>query len=734
MADLGDIIARAATNAALAQSEQLTGIPFFQQAQARQERESVREDQVAANRARLNAGLRTGLVSKKHVAAAGTIDDLVRLGNFDDVYRDMVTTTSTERAESKNQKEQRLNAMRVAAAAGVGGDYSSMSEEDMYIQAAALEQKEAENLRQSQRFKDAYAATEDALTALESTENPTEEHTAMVAAQVSAFVQLAGNPEFSHIDASSSVNSLNSRVQRAATAISKNKDIAAAAEGITRNDWTALAQSDYRDAALKRADVGIAIKRVDDNLREIQSLSELDDGSRALLAQDPAMAQAFAILDALPEGSHSAMTLLNDKAELLPQLAQFDPTNLAEKVKEAKVRSTVPELVSAQVGIYEAAQGSLTPTHPLYDILGGSISTHAMDVVRGPDGTYRPMVSPDAKDPVQESLQYLQDDTNSDNDRFRLAYTMGRGGVGGVIPTEQQAQIFLRFEEELLGRLSPDDQAAIEIDTFDDNKAQFLAPFKGMLESGKMSLLGQDVLDPDIRHNGREAITGRASAAIIERQITELSNQAANTTDGTVSTLLGRRIKLLQERKEEALLREGALSVLNDTFTAFYTSTKTGESLATEVIERFKGDLDGRKLGFDSEALPGEAAFKEAMERAGDDVVEQRAAIAGFIGKAFHKRDPELVPVLENYIDILATAEEEMFIGVGGFGDPHREITGREMVGFDPKRPTGAGAALISAVERKGGITLDNVKVKIPKKRRLDAEYTLPLVIISALR
>jgi hypothetical protein len=734
MADLGDIIARAATNAALAQSEQLTGIPFFQQAQARQERESVRQDQVAANRARLNAGIRTGLINEKDVAAAGTVDDLVRLENFDDIFGGFVNTASTARAESKNQEEQRLNAMRVAAAAGVGGDYSAMTPEDMYIQAAAMEQKRAEDLRQTQRFKDAYAATEDALTALESTENPSEEHTATVAAQVSTFVQSAGNPEFSHIDAGAFVNSLNSRVQRAAKAIDKNKDVAAAADGITRNDWTALAQSDYRDAALERADVGIAIERVNDNLREIQSLSELDEESRALLAQDPDMAQAFAILNALPKGPQSAMTLLNDQAELLPQVAQFDPANLAEKVKEAKVRSTVPELVNTQVGIYEAAQGILTPTHPLYDILGGSISTHAMDVVRGPDGTYRPIVSPDAKDPVQESLQYLQDDTNSDSDRFRLAYTMGRGGVGGVIPTEQQAQIFLRFEEELLGRLSPDDQAAIEIDTFDDNKAQFLAPFKGMLESGKRSLLGQDVLDPDIRHNGREAITGRASATIIERQITELSNRAANTTDSVASTLLGRRIKLLEERKEEALLREGALSVLNDTFTAFYTSTKTGESLATEVIERLKGDLDG-KMGFDSEALPGEAAFKEAMERAGDDVVEQRAAIAGFIGKAFHKRDPELVPVLENYIDILETAEEEMFIGLGGFAGPRDyEITGRERVGFDPKRPTGAGPALISLVERKGGFTLDNVKVKIPKKRRLDADYTLPLVIISALR
>jgi|DEB0MinimDraft_3_1074331.scaffolds.fasta_scaffold09382_3 hypothetical protein len=734
MADLGDIIARAATNAALAQSEQLTGIPFFQQAQARQERESVRQDQVAANLARLNAGIRTGLINEKDALTAGTPEELARLKNFDDIFKGFVNTASIARTESKNQEEQRLNAMRVATNAGVSGDYSSMSTEELYIQAAATDQKRDSEARQTQRFKDAYAATEDALTALESTENPTPDHAAAVSAQVSSFVQAAGNPEFAHMDVSAFVSSLNSRIQRAAKTINKNKDVAAAAEGVTRNDWTALAQSEYRDEALKRADVGIAVKRVNDNLRTIQGLSELDEGSRALLVQKPELAQAFAILDALPKGSQNALTLLNDNPGLLPQLAQFDSANLAEMVKEAKVRSTVPDLVDTQVGIYKAAQGSLPPTHPLYDILEGAISTQAMDVVRNPDGTYRPILSPDAKDPVQEALQYLQDNTKSVSDRYRLAYTMGRGGVGGVTPTAAQEKIFLKFEEELFGRLGAPDQEAIEIDTFDDNKAQFLAPFKGVLESGKMSHLGKGGLNPDIRNNGREAVTGRASATIIEQQITKLSEQAATTTDSSASTLLGRRIKLLEERKEEALMREGALSVLNDTFTAFYTSTKTGESLATDVIERFKGDL-GIRMGFDSETLPGEVAFKEAMDRAGDDVVEQRAAIAGFIGKAFHQQDPELVKVLENYIDILETAEEEMFSGVRGFARPRDyEITGFEMAGFDPRRPIGSGSAMVSAVERKGGITLDNVTVKIPKKRRLDADYVLPLVIISALR
>lgn len=739
MADLGDIIARAATNAALAQSEQLTGIPFFQQAQARQERESVRQDQVAANRARLNAGIRTGLINEKDVAAAGTVDDLVRLENFDEIFGGLMTTAETARRESGKAEDERLGAILAATRAGVGGDYSAMTDEQLLVSAAAIGQKRAEEERMTDKFRLRFDATMGAVETLEKVDRPSDELIAATLNDVNTLVADAQqNPQYSHIDTRTMLRTLQNRWVSVSEQVKKNRSVREAADAAGRNDWSMLADSDYQDDGLKDPDVAVRMNRADDNLQIIQGLQGLDDATLNYLSADPDLQDAFIILDALPKGSQTARTLLNDNPELLARVSEFKPGDIADKVAEAQARMTIPDLVNHQVGIYQNSLKSVTPSHPMHGILGQAISAYGMETIRNDKGQYEVRPRTTVVDPVQEALNYLQNPGNSDENKYKVAHLMANGGLGGVRPDAQQERVFKDLEEELFGRLAPEDQVQVESDSFDDNVAGFVGPFAQALRSGSMLSLQGDAplsVNPEMRQRGMRAITGRAPSVNIDQDIRDLSGEISDLpSNSSERAILAQRLKVLQDRKAEAVEREVAADKLTNVLMHLYTTTETGESLTNSLISRVRDDF-AIPAGFDAEAIPGEAAFKQAMERADGDPGVQRQVVAEFVGNLLAQGNPEMAAVVDNYMDLIFDAEAEIR---GDFAYPEIQTQfSASAPGFtkyvEEDVLTENAARMVRRLQG-GVLTLDGAPVQVSKARAKDPDYTLPLVILAALQ
>jgi hypothetical protein len=398
---------------------------------------------------------------------------------------------------------------------------------------------------------------------------------------------------------------------------------------------------------------------------------------------------------------------------------------------------TIPDLVNHQVGIYENSLTLLTPSHPMHGILGQAISAYGMETIRNDRGQYEVRPRTTVVDPVQAALNYIQNSGNSDENKFKVAYLMANGGLGGVRPDAQQERVFKEAEEELFGRLAPEDQDQVESDSFDDNVAGFVGPFAQALRSGSMLALQGDAplsVNPEIRQRGMLAITGRAPSVNIDQDIRDLSNKISDLPNNSSErAILAQRLKILQDRKAEAVEREVAANKLTNILTHLYTTTETKDLLITSLIARVRDDF-AIPAGFGAEAIPGETAFKEAMKRANGDPTIQRNVVAEFVGNLLAQENPEMETVVDNYMHLISDAEAGIR---GDFSRPEIQTrfgSGPGFTAYVEEDVLTENAARMVRRLQGGVLTLDGAPVQVSKTRAKDPDYTLPLVILAALQ
>jgi hypothetical protein len=711
MADLGDIIARAATNAALAQSEQLTGIPFFQQAQARQERESVRQDQLSANQSRLRAAMNTGLVTAEDVDAAGGREALAKDKAFDKIFDGLLESNRRRISQEESDEAQMLQARVGAAQAGVtltGGE----SREEILLMTANEVQKRDERDRQETLLTQRHKAVSALLEDLRQNPNPSDQEIAAAQEAVRVFESQAA--EHGKLG-ESLVVALQAGVQATVRGVSQNRAVNQGVQGVRTGSVAALANTppEHRDAVRNNAEVAEAMNSRARTLAELQKISALDPAVIDELRNVEGMSELVSLMDSIQEasggGAVTVDTLLSQPGgvELLDRLATADTSSLAGNIDRALVRGTqIPQMRGAMEGQVKNNLDALPEGSPVADLVRDWSEQQEFTTLFREDGT--PYAGVDPTSPTFSTVVdgFLNDESNSVQDRYFVANRLGAGGVGTLAKVEDTDK-YATIANTLFNQLSRPEQINIEVETTDENIGQVTGRLVESLEKrGKKFEHGAQ------RQDAVEAVTGLPPAAVIKKQRDDLVKQAIKEQDSVKYGLLQRKIKAL----DEEVVRSQHLESFVDDTTAAVVSVYT-EADGQAVLNGMLGRL-GVSTGLDAATVSGQQDFLNAWGDA-ETYQEKREAVLFFMATSYKKEGVDVKTAAGNFRQMLETAED----------------------GVEQNFPTATlyeGGVLERAVADTKGVRrqLSNslkragVSVKIPSK--LDVEALSALIVLNS--
>ena len=650
MADLGDIIARAATNAALAQSEQLTGIPFFQQAQARQERESVRQDQLSANQSRLRAAMNTGLVTAEDVDAAGGREALAKDKAFDKIFDGLLESNRRRISQEESDESQMLQARVGAAQAGVtltGGE----SREEILLMTANEVQKRDERDRQETLLTQRHKAVSALLEDLRQNPNPSDQEIAAAQEAVRVFESQAA--EHGKLG-ESLVVALQAGVQTTVRGVEQNRAVDQAVQGMRTGSAAALANTppEHRDAARSNAEVAEAMNSRARTLADLQKISGLDSAVIDELRNVEGMSELVSLMDSIQEasggGAVSVDTLLSQPGgvELLDRLATADTSSLAGNIERATVRGTqIPQMRGAVEGQVKATLDALPAGSPMADLVRDWSGQQEFTTLFKEDGTPYAGVDPTAPTFSTVVDGFLNNASNSVEDRYLVAKRLGAGGVGTLAKVEDTDK-YETIANELFNQMGPSEQIGIEVKTTDENIGQVTNRLvKSIEKRGKKFEYGAQ------RQDAVEAVTGLPPAAVIQKQRDELLDEVLNEQDSVRSGLLQRKIKALDEEVVRTQRLESFFDDLTDATVLVYTEDD-GQAVLKGILDKFGGGT-----GLDGKTLVGQQAFLDAWGRA-DSLEQKRNAAIAFLTTAYEGDGVDVKTAAGNFRQMLETAED----------------------------------------------------------------------------
>ena len=718
MADLGDIIARAATNAALAQSEQLTGIPFFQQAQARQERESVRQDQLSANQSRLRAAMNTGLVTAEDVDAAGGREALAKDKAFDKIFDGLLESNRRRISQEESDESQMLQARVGAAQAGVtltGGE----SREEILLMTANEVQKRDERDRQETLLTQRHKAVSALLEDLRQNPNPSDQEIAAAQEAVRVFeAQAAEHGKLGE----SLVVALQAGVQATVRGVDQNRAVDQAVQGMRNGSVAALANTspEHRGAARSNAEVSEAMNARQRTLTEIQKIGVLDQAVIDELKNVEGMSELVSLMKSIQEtsegGAVTVDTLLNEKdggVELLDRLATADTSLLAGNIERAKVRGIqIPQMQGAVKGQVAATLEALPKGGPAAKLVNEWAGQQRYTTLFKEDGT--PYAGVDPTSPTFSTMAdgFLNDESISNQERYQVANLLANGGAGTIAKVEDKEK-YANIANTLFNQLSRPEQIGLEIETTDQNIGQVAVRLVESLEKrgGKFEY-------GDQRQDALEAVTDLPPAAVLKKQRDGLKQQLLDLGDQDAAKqgLLQRKIKALDEEIVRTQRLESFFDDLTDATVLVYTEDD-GQKVLNGILDKFGGST-----GLDGKTLPGQQAFLDAWDRA-DSYEQKRNAAIAFLTTAYE--DDDVKTAAGNFRQMLETAEDAVeqnfpttteVVRAGGI-DP----TTSERVVRDTK---GARRKLSRSLTRAG------VPVEISDK--LDTEALSALIVLNS--
>lgn len=712
MADLGDIIARAATNAALAQSEQLTGIPFFQQAQARQERESVRQDQLSANQSRLRAAMNTGLVTAEDVDAAGGREALVKDKAFDNIFDGLLESNRRRISQEESDEAQMLQARIGAAQAGVilmGGE----SREEILLRTANARQKEDERDRQETLLTHRHKAVSALLEDLRQNPNPSDQEIAATQEAIRVFESQAA--EHGKLG-ESLTTALRAGVQATVRGVEQNRAVNQGVQGVRTGSVAALADTppEHRDAVRNNAEVAGAMNSRQRTLTELQKLGPLDQAVIDELKKVEGMSELVSLMDSIQEtsegGAVTVDTLLNQKGgvELLDRLATADTSSLAGNIERAKVRGTqLPQKQAAFEGQVKNTLDALPKDGPTAKLVNEWAGQQEVKMLFREDGT--PYADFDPAAPTFSTVvdRFLNDESISVQERYTVANRLATGGAGTVAKVQDTGK-YVTTANALFNQLSRSEQINLDIETTDENIGQVTDRLVKSLEKrGKGFEYGAQ------RQDAVEAITGLPPLSKVVEKREALKKEAQDETDPVKQGLLQRKLKAL----DEDVVRTQHLESFFDDTTAAMVAVYTEEK-GQAVLDGILGRL-GVNTGLDAATVPGKQDFLDAWDDA-ETYQEKREAVLFFMATSYKKEGVDVKTAAGNFMQMLETAEDSV---EQNFPTTTRYAGGAlERTEADTK---GVRRQLSTTLKRAG------VGVEIPKK--LDEEALSALIVLNSV-
>ena len=727
MADLGDIIARAATNAALAQSEQLTGIPFFQQAQARQERESVRQDQLSANQSRLRAALNTGLVTAEDVDAAGGREALAKDKAFDKIFDGLLESNRRRISQEESDEAQMLQARVGAAQAGVtltGGE----SREEILLMTANEVQKRDERDRQETLLTQRHKAVSALLEDLRQNPNPSDQEIAAAQEAVRVFeAQAAEHGKLGE----SLVVALQAGVQATVRGVDQNRAVNQGVQGVRTGSVAALANTspEHRAAVRSNEEVVEAMNARQRALTEIQKLGTLDSAVIDELRKVEGMSELVSLMENIREASSGGAvtvdTLLNEEGgvELLDRLATVDTRSLAGNIDRAKVRGTqIPQMRGAVEGQVAATLEAVPEGGPTAKLVNEWAGQQRYTTLFREDGT--PYAGVDPTSPTFSTMAdgFLNDESNSIQDRYQVANLLGAGGAGTIAKVEDKAK-YANTANELFNQMSRPEQISIGVETTDANIGQV----KNRLVESLKKREGEFEYGAQ-RQDAVEAVTGLPPASELAKKREALKEEAQDElTDSVRQSLLQRNIKALDEEVVRARRLESFVDDLTDAVVSVYTEND-GQEVLNGILDKF-----GASTGLDGKTLAGQKAFLDAWDRA-DGLEQKRNAAIAFLVTAYDDDDIDVKGAAGNFRQLLETAED---------GVEQNFPTTTEFVrvsGVDPVRGRSMGPSIsermvwdTKGVRRQLSNSLMRAGVPVDVPSKLDREALSALIVLNSI-
>jgi hypothetical protein len=656
MADLGDIIARAATNAALAQSEQLTGIPFFQQAQARQERESVRQDKAHANRARLDAGIRTGLINEKDVAAAGTIDDLVRLENFDEIFGGLMTTAETARRESGKAEDERLNAIIAATRAGVSGDYSAMSDQQLLVSAAAEEANRSEQAR----FRDSARVRSDSYANMvTSALDPNAP--ALTPEQLDAQLEQgqAAIQSFQGLDPDTREayeQQVRMQMKNLRDGNTRKVELDTVGQDLKNGNFTEFAKLTNpatRQAVEKSADYARAVAPVEQNLETINNYRMV----KGVLGSLPPEMQG--IINQIDfSNTPDAASLIHDNPELARAVATLDFEPHRVSLERTKVEKTeLAPMVEDQKKAFEGA-AEVLPSGTILHTLFSNVDPDRLNEVRFQDGKLGVVGINPSDHPIYAGMSIAENDDVDTQMRLDILDPLTGPSIGPVAVPKDVREKAIKLKAEIEMRMSNQEMA----ERLEQNQDRSQLGFSEFVKSSN-SVFGFNNFvtgrqSGQLAEMAHRAIVGMAPANTYAAEARRLTREAQlQQADPQKQQQTQALATIAQENANTALAREGYKKLYGDLAMAAYTETYalsdgSQGTYADVVLEQVRGALAAGPPGSAFKAgteVPGESRFLSGMQSPDLSTEDQLSLVSEFMIAAFEGDGADVDDVIHDF-------------------------------------------------------------------------------------
>jgi hypothetical protein len=656
MADLGDIIARAATNAALAQSEQLTGIPFFQQAQARQERESVRQDKAHANRARLDAGIRTGLINEKDVAAAGTVDDLVRLENFDEIFGGLMTTAETARRESGKAEDERLGAILAATRAGVKGDYSAMTDEQLLVSAAAQEADRSEQARfldvasmRADSFAKVVASASDP-NAPALTPEQLEAHLEQGRAAIQSFQGLDPETRTAYQDR------VEMSMENLASGNTRKVQLDAVGQDLRSGNFTEFANLTNpatRKAVEATADYARAAAPVERNLETLNNYRMVDGVLHTLPAE------MRGIIDQIDfPNTPDAASLIHDDPELARAVATLDFEPHRVSLERTKVEQTeLAPMVEDQKKAFEGA-AEVLPSGTILHTLFSNVDPERLNEVRFQDGKLGVVGINPSDHPVYAGMSLAENDDVDTQMRLDILDPLTGPSIGPVAVPKDVREKAIKLKAEIEMRMSNEEMA----DRLEKHQDRSQLGFSAFVKSSN-SVRGFNSFvtgrqSGQLAEMAHKAIVGMAPANTYAAEARRLNRDAElQQADPQQQKQTQALAAIAQQNADTALAREGYKRLYGDLAMAAYTETyrlSDGSQGTYEkvVMEQVRSALAAGPRGSAFKAgtaVPGETRFLSGMQAPDLSKEDQLRLVSEFMIAAFEADGADVDDVIHDF-------------------------------------------------------------------------------------
>jgi hypothetical protein len=686
----------------------------------------VRQDQLSANQSRLRAALNTGLVTAEDVDAAGGREALVKDKAFDNIFDGLLESNRRRISQEESDEAQMLQARIGAAQAGViltGGE----SREEILLRTANARQKEDERERQETLLTQRHTAVSALLEDLRQNPNPSDQEIAATLEAVRVFESQAA--EHGKLGGSLTT-ALRAGVQAAVRGVEQNRAVDQAVQGMRTGSVAALANTspEHRAAARSNEEVAEAMNTRQRTLTEIGKLRGLDSAVIDELRKVEGMPELIGLLDSIDGASKGGAvtvdTLLNTDGgvELLDRLATADTSSLARNIEQATVRGIqIPQQQAALKGQIEATLTTVPEDGPLAKLVKEWAGQQEIKMLYKEDGT--PYAGADPAAPTFSTVVdgFLNDESNSVQDRYLVANRLGAGGAGTLATVEDKAK-YANTANELFNQMSRPEQISIEVETTGENIGQV----KNRLVESLKKREGEFEYGAQ-RQDAVEAVTGLPPASELAKKREALKEEAQDElTDSVRQSLLQRNIKALDEEIVRTRRLESFVDDLTDAVVSVYTEDD-GQKVLNGILDKF-----GASTGLDGKTLSGQQAFLDAWDRA-DGFEQKRNAAIAFLVTAYDDDDIDVKGAAGNFRQLLETAEDGVeqnfpttteFVRVSG-ADP---VRGRSMgpsiserVVWDTK---GVRRQLSDSLMRAG------VPVDVPSK--LDREALSALIALNS--